>query len=252
MLSEKTAVVTGAANGIGREIALDLAEKGASVVIADVQREPREEGTPTDEMVDERTEGMYVETDVSDSDSVSDLFDTVQESFGGLDVLVNNAAIFTVDDEVLELDLNDWQRSLDVNLTGVFLCCKYALPPLLESDGGSIINISSVAGLGADTEQAAYCATKGGVTNLTRQLALDYAPKGIRVNSVHPGVVASGVNEPFLESSHGQHMIESIPEGRPGDPEEIASVVSFLASDGASYVNGHALVADGALTSKFH
>jgi NAD(P)-dependent dehydrogenase (short-subunit alcohol dehydrogenase family) len=251
MLDGVTVVVTGAANGIGRAIALEVAARGAdAVVVADLERTPRGGGTPTDEMVSEGTTGRFVETDIADAESVSVLFETVAEEFGGLDVLVNNAAVFG-DDTVQALDLSDWQLAVDVNLTGTFLCCKEALPLLLDSEG-SIVNISSVAGLKGQTKKAAYCATKAGVTNLTRQIALDYAGDGLRANSVHPGVMATSASEGFLDTSHGRQLLESIPMDRAGEPEEVARVVAFLASDMASYVNGHALVVDGAITAKYY
>lgn len=251
MAQSSTAIVTGAANGIGRAIALELAEKGTeTVVIADLDREPREGDTPTDELVSEITTGKFVETNVADEESVNTLMEVVEEEFGQLDVLVNNAAVFA-DEEALKIDMADWERAVAVNLTGTFRCCRTALPLLLNG-GGSIINISSVAGLKAQTKKAAYCTTKAGVTNLTRQLALDYGSKGLRANSVHPGIIETGTSKSFLETSHGQELIESIPMDRAGTPDEVADAVGFLASEKASYINGEALVVDGAINAKYY
>lgn len=250
MLSDHTAVVTGAANGIGREIAVTFADHGASVVIADVVRESRADGTPTDEVVDDLTSGTYVETDVSDRDDVVELFDTVEDAHGGLDILVNNAAVFR-DGPVLDLELDLWQGMIDVSLTGTFLCCKHALPMLLDG-GGSITNVSSIAGLQATSERPAYCSTKAAITNLTRQIALDYGPEGIRANSIHPGLVDTSSTEPLQGTEKWADLRETIPLRRFARPADVANAVVFLSSDMAAYVNGHALVADGGLTSFYH
>lgn len=251
MSQPSTAIVTGAANGIGRAIAVALAKTGTdTVVIADLDRDPRDGGVPTDELVSDVTNGEFIETNVADGESVNSLIDAIEAEFGQLDVLVNNAAVFA-DDEALEIDMADWERAVAVNLTGTFRCCRAALPLLLE-DGGSIVNISSVAGLRGQTKKAAYCATKAGVTNLTRQLALDYADDGLRANSVHPGIIETGASEKFLQTSHGRELVESIPMDRPGDPSEVADAVTFLASDRASYINGESLVVDGAISAKYY
>lgn len=250
MLENKTAVVTGAANGIGREIAITFANHGSDVVIADVTRENREGNDPTDAVVDGLTRGEFIETDVSDPADVRTLFDAVEESFGGLDVLVNNAAVFK-DGRVTDLELDYWQGMLDVSLTGTFLCCKHGLPLLMDG-AGSVINISSVAGLQATSDRPAYCATKAGITNFTRQIALDYGPEGVRANSIHPGLVNASSTKPLQGTEKWQQMRENIPLRRFAETEDIANVATFLASDMAAYVNGHQLVADGGLTAFYH
>jgi len=250
MLDGKTAVITGASNGIGREIAITFAEQGADVVVADVVRENREGNAPTNDVVDGLTSGEFVETDVSDPADVTTLFDGIEETFGGLDVLVNNAAVFR-DDRVTDLDLDLWQGMLDVSLTGTFLCCKHGLPLLLDDDG-NIINISSIAGLQATSGRAAYCATKAAITNLTRQIALDYGPAGVRANSIHPGLVNASSTKPLQGTDKWQQMREEIPLRRFAETEDIANVATFLASDMAAYVNGHQLVADGGLSAFYH
>lgn len=250
MLEGKTGVVTGAASGIGRQIAIAFAEHGAEVVVADIRREPRDGGTPTAELVDERTRGEHVETDITDPEDVEALFTAVDESFGGTDVLVNNAAYFR-DGSVQDLSVENWQRVIDVNLTGTFRCCKRALPSLLENEG-SIVNMSSVAGRQATTQKAGYCTSKAGVANLTRQLALDFASEGLRANAIMPGLIDTEASQSVQETSHGRRILEGHPAGRLGRPEEVADAAVFLASDMASYVNGHSLVVDGALTTKYY
>lgn len=250
MLEGKTAVVTGGASGIGRAIALAFADRGAEVVVADLRREPRGRGTPTAELVEDSTRGRFVETDVTDQDDVASLFNIVDDEFGGTNVLVNSAAYFR-DGSVQDLSVENWLRVLDINLTGTFRCCKRALPSLLDTEG-SIINISSVAGRQATTRKAGYCASKAGVANLTRQLALDFASQGLRANAILPGLIDTEASKSVQETSHGQRILDAHPSGRLGRPEEVANVAVFLASDLASYVNGHSLVVDGALTTKYY
>lgn len=258
MLEGKTALVTGAASGIGRAIAIEYADHGADVVVADLEREPQSGGDPTDELVEANGQrGKFVRTDVSNADHVRDLYDSIDRSFGGVNVLVNNVGTAEYDDSLLDLDLEGWQTTVDVNLTGAFLCCKHGLPRLLDSEGeGAIVNISSTAGLRASAGLTAYSTTKAGITNFTRVLALDYGDRGIRANSIHPGPIETPglerVREENLGDGHLQRIIDGIPQGRPGHPEEVANVAVFLASDLASYVNGHALVVDGGLTTKYY
>ncbi len=250
MLSDATAVVTGGANGIGREIALTFADNGATVVVADVVREARDDATPTDELVDDATRGTFVETDVSDPDAVAALFEAVDREYGGLDVLVNNAAVFR-DAPVLDLDLNTWQGMIAVTQTGTFLCCKHALP-LLRDGGGSITTISSVAGLQATSERPAYAATKAAITNLMRQIAVDYGPDGVRANSIHPGPVDTSSTTGLQDTEKWQAIRASIPLGRFARPDDVANAALYLASEMGAYINGHALVVDGGLTAFYH
>ncbi len=250
MLEGNTAVVTGGASGIGRAIALAYADAGADVVVADLRREPRGGGTPTAELVDDRTRGEFVETDVTDAADVDALFAVADDAFDGTDMLVNSAAYFR-DGSVRDLSLENWQRVIDVNLTGTFRCCKRALPALLDAEG-SIVNISSVAGRQATTRKAGYCASKAGVSNLTKQLALDFAAEGLRANAILPGLIDTEASKGVQETSHGQQILDAHPAGRLGRPEEVANAAVFLASDLATYVNGHLLVVDGALTTKYY
>jgi meso-butanediol dehydrogenase/(S,S)-butanediol dehydrogenase/diacetyl reductase len=249
MLEGKKTIVTGAARGIGRAIALEFDEKGADVVVADIQREHMEGGEPTDELVD----GEFVETDVTDPDSVRGLVDEVADE-RGLDVIVNNAGVGPAG-QATDIEVDDWHGVIDVNLHGVFYCCKFALPHLLETDG-CIVNISSVAGLQATEAGPAYSASKGGVVNLTRQLALDYAAEDVRINAIAPGPVETQLLVPAGASEEKQeekmNQIRDMMPDRMGQPDDIAKGAVFLASDLADFVNGHNLVIDGALTAKYY
>jgi NAD(P)-dependent dehydrogenase (short-subunit alcohol dehydrogenase family) len=255
MLDGQTAVVTGGSNGIGRCIARTFAEHGADVVVTDRDREPRYADTPTSEVIDALgQEGTFVETDVSNPGDVKDLFGLINEKYGSLDVLVNNAGISAMDGSVSELSAADWRLILDVNLSGTFHCSSAGLP-LLRENGGAIVNISSTAGIRATAGGAAYSASKAGITNLTRSLAVDYGNDGVRANSIHPGPVETAGLQRLRESDQAtgiDDIVERVPAGRIASPADVASVAVFLASDMAAYVNGHALVIDGGLTARYY
>jgi len=253
MLNNQTAVVTGAARGIGRQIAFKLADNGANIIVADIKTEAPEGKEPTDALIDaDETRGEFVETDITDSSDVTHLFNYVDDEFDGLDLLVNNAGVHSVDAPVLELDREDWEQIMEVNLTGTFLCVKAALPGLVEGETGAIINISSIAGVKGSEGVPAYCSSKAGMANFARQLAADYGQHGVRANAVLPGVIDTAMTEEFCDTKKGQRMITGIPDGRIGDPEDVADAVLFLASDLASYINGHALVVDGGLSARYY
>src|SRR5215213_5003073 len=183
-LRGKVAVITGAAGGIGRETAVRFAEEGASVCVADLADEPGQE-------VASEIDGLYVHADVSEPEDVERMYSETAERFGGIDVLFNNAGISPPeDDSILDTDLEAWQRVQDVNLKSVYLCCKHGIPHLLERGGGSIINTASfVAVMGAATSQISYTASKGGVLALTRELGVEFARRGVRVNALCPGPI---------------------------------------------------------------
>jgi meso-butanediol dehydrogenase/(S,S)-butanediol dehydrogenase/diacetyl reductase len=239
----KVVVVTGGGTGIGRATAQRFASEGATVVIGGRRQEK------LDEVVAE-TDGTVVahQVDVSQVDEVTSLVDTVLQEHGRLDVLVNNAGIGP-SGPVPDVTRDDWDSTLAIVLGGVFHASKAALPHLLET-GGSIVNVSSVSGVGGDWGGAAYNAAKGGVTNLTRAMALDHAADGVRVNAVAPSFtrteMTSGMaDDPdLLERFH-----DRLPPGRPAEPEEVAAVIAFLASEDASFVNGAIIPVDGGLTA---
>ena len=247
-LQGKVAVVTGGAGGIGRETALRFAEEGARVCIADLVDEP---GKETASEVD----GIYVHADVTDPDDVQRMYGETAERFGGIDVLFNNAGISPSDDDsILETGLEAWERVQNVNLKSVYLCCKYGIPYLLERGGGSIINTASfVAVMGAATSQISYTASKGGVLALSRELGVEFARRGIRVNALCPGPV----NTPLLQEifakdpEKAQRRLVHLPMGRFAEATEIAGAVLFLASDDASYVNASTFLVDGGLSGAY-
>jgi NAD(P)-dependent dehydrogenase (short-subunit alcohol dehydrogenase family) len=247
-LGGKVAVVTGGAGGIGRETARLFAEEGARVCISDLADEPGQE------MASE-IDGIYVHADVTDPDDVQRMYSETAERFGGIDVLFNNAGISPSDDDsILETGLEAWERVQNVNLKSVYLCCKYGIPYLLERGGGSIINTASfVAVMGAATSQISYTASKGGVLALSRELGVEFARRGIRVNALCPGPV----NTPLLQEifakdpEKAERRLVHLPMGRFAEATEIAGAVLFLASDDASYVNASTFLVDGGLSGAY-
>jgi len=240
-LEGKVCVITGAASGIGAETAAVFAAEGAKVVGVD-----RDEGSPGD---------LAFQADVSSEDDVKRVYDGTREAFGRIDVLFNNAGINPTDDtSVLDTSVEAWQRVQDVNLRGVFLCCKHGIPHLLESGGGSVINTASfVAVMGAAVSQISYTASKGGVLSLSRELGVEFARRGVRVNALCPGPVATPLLlELFAkdEEQAARRMVH-VPMGRFGEPREIADVALFLASDESSYVNATSFMVDGGLSGAY-
>lgn len=245
-LEGQAALVTGAASGIGRAIAIRFAEEGANVVVADMREEPREGGRPTHEVI---SGAKFVETDVSDVADVRAAIDATVDAFGTLDVVVNNAGVYPGSQPIEAVDEEDYDRLMDINLKGVYFGSKFAAEVMREQDdGGSIINVSSIAGLVGYDNASAYCTSKGGVANLCRELALELGGDDIRVNAINPGVIETAMTT--QDASVAGTMDEQIPLHRDGQPEDIAGAALFLASDDAAYVTGHNLVVDGGYTAK--
>ncbi len=251
-LEEKVAIVTGASSGIGRSIAIVYAKEGAKVVVADIQEEPREGGKPTHEKIEENGgKAIFVETDVSSEEDVDNLLEKSIEEFSQVDILVNNAGIFH-QEKIHESKTENWKKLINVNLNGTYLCTKKVLNHMIENGiEGNIINISSIAGTVGYAESPAYCASKGAMTNLTRELAIDYAGEGINVNTISPGVIKTEMTEGFLADPDMKAFMEqNTPYKRLGKPEDIAYAAVFLASDESNFINGEDLLVDGGWTAK--
>jgi len=240
----KVIIVTGAASGIGRGIAERFSAEGASLVLADVAADKLAEVGRS--FAADQT--LLAPCDVSSFDEVRHLVQTAVQRFGGLDVMVNNAGIASEGD-VLEVSLDDWNRTVRTDLDSVFYGCRAALPELIKR-GGCIVNTASVSGLGGDWKMAAYNAAKGGVVNLTRAVAMDFASKGVRVNAVCPSLTRTGMTEDMItDEKLVAKFKERIPQRRYAEPADIAAVVAFLASDEACFVNGVNLPVDGGLSA---
>jgi NAD(P)-dependent dehydrogenase (short-subunit alcohol dehydrogenase family) len=251
-LDGKVAVITGAGSGIGRVAAMLFAAEGAKVVVADVVGDHAR--SVADEIVAGGGSALPVTVDVSDQSQVEAMVAAAVSAYGGLQVLFNNAGIFPDDDGgVLDTPPETWQRVMEVNLKGVWLGCRAAVPAMLASGGGSIVNVASfVALMGAATAQIAYTASKGGVLAMTRELAVEYARQGIRANSLCPGPIETPLLAELLaDPERRQRRLVHIPIGRFGRPEEIAKAALFLASDDASFITGSALVVDGGITAAY-
>jgi NAD(P)-dependent dehydrogenase (short-subunit alcohol dehydrogenase family) len=247
-LEGKVAVVTGGASGIGRETARRFAEEGARVCVVDLADEPGEE-------VAGEIDGLYVHADVTSPEDVQRVYQETAERFGGLDVLFNNAGTSPPDDDsILETDLDAWQRVQDVNLKSVFLCCKYGIPYLLERGGGSVINTASfVPVMGAATSQISYTASKGGVLAMTRELGVQFARQGVRVNALCPGPVSTPLLQELFanDPEKAERRLVHLPMGRFAEATEIANAVLFLASDESSYVTASTFLVDGGLSGAY-
>jgi NAD(P)-dependent dehydrogenase (short-subunit alcohol dehydrogenase family) len=252
-LQDRVAVITGAASGIGLASARRLAAEGATVVVADVDAE-------AGKLAADQVGGMFVPADVTSEDAVRELYQVVVDTYGAVHVAVNNAGISPPeDDSILTTGLDAWRHVQEVNLTSVYLCCKYVIPHMQRQfaagqGGGSVINTASfVAVMGAATSQISYTASKGGVLALSRELGVQFAREGIRVNALCPGPV----NTPLLrelfaaDPERAARRLVHVPMGRFAEPEEIAAAVAFLASDDSSFITGASFLVDGGISAAY-
>jgi NAD(P)-dependent dehydrogenase (short-subunit alcohol dehydrogenase family) len=247
-LEGRVAVVTGGCSGIGLATVRRFAEEGAKVVIGDLADEVGRE-------IADQVGGGFVHCDVTSQDEVEALFRTAKQTFGSVDIAFNNAGISPPeDDSILDTDLEAWRRVQEVNLTSVYLCCRAALPYMLEQGRGSIINTASfVAVMGAATSQISYSASKGGVLSMTRELGVQFARQGVRVNALCPGPV----NTPLLQelfakdAERAARRLVHVPMGRFGEPEEMANAVLFLASDESSFITASTFLVDGGISAAY-
>jgi NAD(P)-dependent dehydrogenase (short-subunit alcohol dehydrogenase family) len=248
-LEGKVALITGGGSGMGKVAAELFAREGASVVLTDVNDDA---GGTTADAIGER--GLFVHADISDEADARSMVEVAVDRFGRLDVLYNNAGVMLPEDgSVHATDASIWDTTLAVNVKGVAFGCKFGIPAMLESGGGSIINVASfVAWLGAATSQTAYTASKGAVLAMTREIAVEYARKGIRCNALCPGPIETPLLLALLsDEEKKQRRFVHIPMGRLGQAEELAKAALFLASDDSSYMTGSSLIVDGGITAAY-
>jgi len=248
-LDGKVALITGAAGGMGLEASKLFAAEGARVVMTDVAEEAGR--AAASEIGDAAT---FVRADVSTGEDAEAMVRFAVETFGGLHVLYNNAGVVLPNDAgAVETDVETWDRTMAINLRGVWLGCKFGIPAMLESGGGSIINVASfVAFMGAATAQIAYTATKGGVLSMTREIAVEYARRGIRANALCPGPIETPLlMQLFADDAAKQRRLVHVPMGRLGQAQEVVRAALWLASDESSFMTGAALVVDGGITAAY-
>ncbi|MFB7663135.1 3-oxoacyl-ACP reductase [Kitasatospora sp. NPDC056138] len=247
-LTGRVAVITGAGSGIGLATAKRFASEGAKVVCVDMNEDSGQKAAA-------EVGGLFIQADVTDEDAVREMYATTVREFGSLDIAFNNAGISPPDDDsILTTGLDAWKRVQEVNLTSVYLCCKYAIPHMQRQGKGSIINTASfVAVMGAATSQISYSASKGGVLSMSRELGVQFAREGVRVNALCPGPV----NTPLLQElfakdpERAARRLVHIPLGRFAEPEEIAAAVAFLASDDSSFMTANTFLVDGGISGAY-
>jgi NAD(P)-dependent dehydrogenase (short-subunit alcohol dehydrogenase family) len=238
-LDDKIAVITGAAGAIGRETVNVFRKSGATVVGVDIQGESDAD--------------LLIRADLTQATQVRDLYAQVARTYGRIDILINNAGIALAEDgSVLDTDVATFNRVMEANVLSVFLCCKYGLPHLVANGGGSVVNTASlVATMGSAVSQIAYTASKGAVLSLTREIAIEFAKKNVRVNAISPGPVETPLLATLFDPRQKARRLVHVPYGRFARPIEIAEAAAFLASDAASYISGHELRVDGGISAAY-
>jgi 3-oxoacyl-[acyl-carrier protein] reductase len=244
-LNGKLALVTGGSRGIGREISLLLAQAGAEVIINYRQSKDKAESL-LEEITGQRGKAELFQADVSKPEDIQHLFEHIRGKFNRLDILVNNAGMIK-DNLLLSTELSDWDKVLDLNLRGAFLCTRYAAEMMLPNHSGKIINISSTGAIKGGRGQTNYAASKGGLVAFTRACAVELSGKGIQVNAVLPGMIVTGMSNRVRKRA-GEEIMDKIPCGRFGEPREVANLVLFLASNLSDYITGQAIPVDGGLS----
>lgn len=242
-LKNKVAIVTGSRRGIGKAIVLALAKAGANVVVSDINIDDCNK--VVEEIKAIGKEGLAVKADISDPEEVKEMVKSTVKRFGKVDILVNNAGIY-MQKSLKDVSEQDFDRILDINLKGVFLCSKAVVPEMIKQGKGKIINITSIAGQVGFADSSAYCASKGAIINITRELALELAQYKINVNAIGPGVIETAMTNDLLkDKATKETLLANIPLNRIGKPEDIANAALFLASDKTDYITGITLFVDG-------
>lgn len=237
-LKDKVSIITGSGSGIGRSTALLFAKEGSKIVIVDILTET---GLETMRMIEGKGgEAVFIKTDVTKADEIESMVEETIQRFGHIDILFNNAGGWFDQHSVVETSEESWDRVMNVNLKGTFLCSKYVLPKMIQQKKGAIINMGSVDGLRGVNEAASYCAAKAAIVNLTRNMALDYGKWNIRVNAICPGAIATKPNVDWSKTPSQLSLF-----GRVGKPEEVGELALFLASDKSSYITGINVIIDG-------
>ena len=248
-LKDKVAIITGGARGIGRGIATRYALEGAKVVIADFKEKEAKE--TLDEIKKAGGEAIFIKTDVTDNSTIENMVKETISTYSKIDILVNNAGISLMR-KITEAKIEDWDRLNDVNLKGVWLCTRAVAPEMIKKKYGKIINISSISGVVGYKWESIYCTTKGGVVNMTRELAVELIPFNIYVNCICPGIIKTplyiDIDFPLDDPENLKYTLKAIPSKRIGEPKDIAGAAFFLASDDSSYVVGQILLVDGGYT----
>lgn len=251
-LKDKVAIITGAGSGIGQATAVLFSKEGAYVVIADIDKE---KGTITLDLIkNQNGDAIFVETNVSNAESVRKMVNAALDNYGKIDILVNNAGIF-FDAKVIDMTEDEWNRIMDINLKSVFLCCKYCIPEMIKNKSGSIVNVSSESGIIGEKDLSAYCVSKSGIIALTKCIAIEYAEYNIRANSVCPGTIETALVKDFIrkaaDPAKALHNFQCVrPANRLGHPNEIAAGILYLASDESPYATGSILSIDGGFTAQ--
>ena len=251
MFSEKVAVITGAASGIGLEAAKAFAHKGAAVVMSDVDEERLKESEKVVNMINEKT--LSIKADISREKEVEQLIRFAVDAFGGIDIACNNAGVGGELSPTADYTVEEWDRVIGVNLRGQWLCMKYQIPEMLKRGGGAIVNVASILGKVGFANAPAYVAAKHGLVGLTKSAALEYSAKGVRVNAIAPAFIETPMLERAgltTDQDAKKQLVSMHPIGRLGQPEEVAHAIVWLSSDEASFVTGHTLLVDGGYTAQ--